>query len=158
MIITVNTEHPISAVDQAVLRALLSDPWPAAPAAPEEKAEEKSDYDKAVDARVKAQAEPAKAPAKRTRKAPAKVVEEPTPEPEAAPSAPTAPAAESADEEATDGPSLEDAISLATKLVSEGKRPKVKEALASIGVGRVSQLKPEQVQAFIDAVGEEDVL
>lgn len=53
---------------------------------------------------------------------------------------------------APDGPVLGDAVAAATKLVSGGGSKKVKEALAEIGVKRVSELAPDQIQAFLDAL------
>lgn len=72
--------------------------------------------------------------------------EEPAPEPE--------PAAEEDDEDllGTEGPTLEDAVARATALVSDGKAPDVKAALAKVGVARVSKLPADKVEEFIDAL------
>lgn len=53
------------------------------------------------------------------------------------------------DSDGDDGATLQDAIDLATKVVSEGKAKAVKAALTSAGVKRVSELKASQVAAFM---------
>lgn len=50
---------------------------------------------------------------------------------------------------AEEGPTLQDAVDLATKMVSEGKSADVKSALAEVGAARVSQLKGESIAAFL---------
>ena len=59
-----------------------------------------------------------------------------------------------AEEELIDGPSLSDAITAATKLVSEGEASRVKAALAEVGAKRVSDLAAGDVAAFISALEE----
>lgn len=44
------------------------------------------------------------------------------------------------------------AIALATKMVSDGEAKKVKEALASAGANRVSELKGDAVAKFLEAL------
>lgn len=56
-----------------------------------------------------------------------------------------------ADEEG-DGPTMQDAVELATKLVSNGEAKRVKEALADAGAKRVSELKADKVADFIAAL------
>lgn len=93
---------------------------------------------KATPARLEeiAETKPAKAaPAKTATKA--KAEPEPEPEPEAA-------------EEG--GATMEQAVEAATKLVAGGKAAKVKTALTDLGVKRVSELDPSDIQAFLDAV------
>lgn len=50
------------------------------------------------------------------------------------------------------GATLEDAVARATTLVSEGRAAEVKAALATAGAKRVSELKPANIQAFLDAL------
>lgn len=45
---------------------------------------------------------------------------------------------------------LDDAVTLATQLVSDGKAPAVKAALAVAGAKRVSELKGDAITAFIN--------
>lgn len=91
--------------------------------------------------------------------------EEPTPAPapkpapakKAAPAPKPEPVKEEAAEaldEALDGLataqcSLEDAITLATKMVSEGNQAAVKAAITSVGAKRVSEMKGDQIAKFI---------
>ena len=56
------------------------------------------------------------------------------------------------DEPATDGPSMEDAVAAATKLVSTGQAPKVKAALTAAGAKRVSELTADKIADFIAAL------
>ena len=50
------------------------------------------------------------------------------------------------------GATMEDAVALATKLVSSGQAAKVKAALAEAGAKRVSELKDEDIASFIAAL------
>ncbi len=78
---------------------------------------------------------------KRTRKVP-----EPTPEPTPEPEQPELPISD-------EGPTLGDAVSRATQLVSDGKAATVKAALAKVGAKRVSELsKPAQIEQFLAAL------
>jgi hypothetical protein len=52
----------------------------------------------------------------------------------------------------SEGPTLEDAIARATKMVSEGQTAAVKAALSSVGAKRVSELEADKVPAFLDAL------
>lgn len=47
------------------------------------------------------------------------------------------------------GTSVEDAVARAATLLSAGKAEKVKAALSTLDISRVSQLKPSQVEAFL---------
>jgi hypothetical protein len=77
----------------------------------------------------------------------------------AAPKAKAAPRAEEPVEEAeevveddapdADGATMEDAVALATKLVSSGQAAKVKAALAEAGAKRVSELGEDKIADFI---------
>lgn len=77
----------------------------------------------------------------------------------AAPKAKPAPKAEEPVEEAeeaveddapdADGATMEDAVALATKLVSSGQAAKVKAALAEAGAKRVSELGEDKIADFI---------
>lgn len=55
-------------------------------------------------------------------------------------------------EPAGDGPTMSDAVAAATKLVSSGESAKVKAALESVGVARVSGLDESQVADFLAAL------
>ena len=127
--ITLTLGLPLSDHDRAVLSALATAGLGDLPPAPAKKAPAK------------------KAPAK---KAPAKKALEPAPaEPET--EAPEAPAPE-APAKGTDGPTVDDAVARAASLLSEGRADAVKAALASLDINRVSQLKPSQVGAFLEAL------
>lgn len=51
-----------------------------------------------------------------------------------------------------EGPTVGDAVTEATKLISAGQQAKVKEALAGCGVKRVSELKGDSIAAFLIAL------
>jgi hypothetical protein len=72
---------------------------------------------------------------------------EPTPEPEAD----DAVADDSSDADA-DAPTLEDAVALATKLVSAGKSKEVKAALTDVGAKRVSEVDEDKIGELIAAL------
>jgi hypothetical protein len=96
------------------------------------------------DAPAPAEAAPAakKATAKKAAAKP-----EPTPEPEAD----EAVADDSSDADA-DAPTLEDAVALATKLVSAGKSKEVKAALTDVGAKRVSEVDEDKIGELIAAL------
>ena len=48
-----------------------------------------------------------------------------------------------------DAPTMEDAVSLATKMVSDGKTAEVKAALAAVGAKRVSEISEAKIAEFI---------
>lgn len=52
------------------------------------------------------------------------------------------------------GPTMADAVALATKLVSEGQAAKVKEALAGVGAKRVSELTDDTIATFVSSLSE----
>jgi ribonuclease E len=57
------------------------------------------------------------------------------------------------DEGEDEGPTLDDAVSAATDLVSKGKSATVKAALKKVGAARVSELtKTSDIQKFLDAL------
>lgn len=61
--------------------------------------------------------------------------------------------ADSDDEpETSNGATMEDAVALATSLVSGGKAAQVKSALAECGAKRVSELAEDKIPAFIAAL------
>jgi len=125
MHITINTAEELSDLDKSILRTLLGHSAPSS--APATVAE--------------AEAKPEKpAPAKKK-----KVATKPAPEPELE---------EEEEEEATnDGaPSMEDAVSLATKLVNGGRASDVKAALAEAGCKRVSELDESDIASFVEAL------
>jgi hypothetical protein len=90
---------------------------------------------------------------------------EPAPEPEPAKPAKAAkkaakpePAPEPEPEEdlvGGDGPTMADAVARATVLVSEGGAAKVKEALATVGAKRVSEMAESDIPAFLAALESE---
>jgi len=73
-----------------------------------------------------------------------------TPKPEAD----AAPPADPADEDLVGGtgPTMADAVALATELVSTGKATKVKAALTDLGAARVSELKEKDIPTFMAAL------
>lgn len=95
---------------------------------------------------------PAPKPAPEKKAAPApKPAPAPEPEPvkEEAAEAPEESLDEALGELATAQYTLEDAITLATKMVSEGNQAAVKEAITSVGAKRVSEMKGDQIAKFI---------
>lgn len=125
MHISINTEEGLSDLDKQILAVLAGGVAPAAakPAAKAEKAEEKP--------------KPA---------AKAKATKKPEPEPEPEPEEEEAPE-EEADEESEN--TLEDAVALATKMVSNGEAAKVKSALGKVGAKKVSEIPEDKVDEFI---------
>lgn len=121
MFISFNTDE-LSPQDIAVLRAVVGDAPVSAPSTP-------------------APAAKASSPAKATTKAAPKAEKAAEPAEE--------PAEVAVAEEATDGPTMEDAVALATKLVSAGEAARVKAALAECGAKRVSELAEDKVGVFI---------
>lgn len=129
MIITIDTNVELSTLDLALIGTLIGN-GPVATPLPESTP-------------TKAEA---KAPAKKA--TPAK----PAPEPE--------PETVEADEEdllggtepEADAPTMADAVAAATKLVSSQKGSVVKAALTDLGVKRVSELKDDQIAAFLAAL------
>ena len=87
--------------------------------------------------------------AKKTSAPKAAAKPEPEPEPEEEPE--TDEPSEAADDEA---PTKDQAIELATKLVSSGGAKKVKAALTEIGVKKVSELSDEDVLTFINLLND----
>ena len=156
--ITLTLELPLSDHDRAVLSALatagLGD-LPPAPARagghtpkPESVEDVAAPKTEAKPAPKAPEPAPAEAPAK---KAPAKKAPAPEPETEA-PEAPAGTEAPEAPAKGTDGPTVDDAVARAASLLSEGRADAVKAALASLDINRVSQLKPSQVGAFLEAL------
>ena len=134
--ITLTLELPLSDHDRAVLSALATAGLGELLPAPAKKA-------------PAPEPAPAEAPAK---KAPAKKAPVPEPAPaEPETEAPAEPETE-APAKGTDGPTVDDAVARAASLLSEGRADSVKAALASLDINRVSQLKPSQVGAFLEAL------
>lgn len=125
MQITINTEQELSALDLRVLRALAGD-----------NAEEA----------VSKPAKPAAAPAKATA---APKAEKAAKKPEPDEDEDTTEEGDG-DEDEAKGPTLQDAVALATKLVSGGKAKEVKAALTELGAKRVSELDEDSIPQFID--------
>lgn len=48
---------------------------------------------------------------------------------------------------------MQDAVDRATELISAGKQPVIKKALADLGAKRVADLKGDQIREFIEALG-----
>lgn len=96
-------------------------------------------------AEVAEEPEPEPAPTK-----PAKAASKPKPEPEPEVEEP----AEEPEEDliSGDAPTMSDAVAAATELVSDGKAALVKEALASVGAKRVSELAEGDIAAFLAAL------
>lgn len=132
MQITFNTNE-LSATDVAILNVLTGgEATPLGTVAPK--------------AAPKAAPAPAKAaPAKAAPKAEPVVEEEETPTSEEA--------GDTGDADLLgDQPTMADAVSAATQLVSSGGAAKVKEALAEVGAKRVSEMKTEDIPAFLAAL------
>lgn len=149
--ITLTIELPLSDRDRAVLSALATAGLGDLPPAPfraggyTPKPESVEEVGKAKPA-PKAKAKPAP----KAKPEPEPVKPEPV---EAAPAAEPAPEPEPEPvEDGTDGPTVDDAVARAAALLSEGRADTVKAALASLNINRVSQLKPSQVGAFLEAL------
>jgi hypothetical protein len=69
-----------------------------------------------------------------------------------------APVEEPEEEEAAEGPTMQDAIDKATELVGEGRAAEVKGALANFGVKRVGELDESQVAEFLEALEGDSVV
>ena len=134
--ITLTLELPLSDHDRAVLSALATAGLGELPPAPAKKA-------------PAPEPAPAEAPAK---KAPAKKAPEPETEAPAPAEAPAPEPETEAPDKGTDGPTVDDAVARAASLLSEGRADAVKAALESLDINRVSQLKPSQVGAFLEAL------
>lgn len=150
---------PLTDTDRAVLKALAETGLGDLPPAPFKaggytpKPESVEDVGKAKPA-PKAKAKPApKAKPEPVKDEPAPAKPEPV---EAAPAAEPEPAKdepEQAKDEDGPGTSVDDAVARAAALLSEGKAEQVKAALAALDINRVSQLKPSQVEAFLNELG-----
>ena len=140
--ITLTLELPLSDHDRAVLSALATAGLGELPTAPAKKA-------------PAPEPAPAEAPAKKApaKKAPEPETEAPAPAEAPAPEPEPEPEPETeAPDKGTDGPTVDDAVARAASLLSEGRADAVKAALASLDINRVSQLKPSQVGAFLEAL------
>ena len=139
--ITLTLELPLSDHDRAVLSALATAGLGELPPAPAKKA-------------PAPEPAPAEAPAKKApaKKAPAKEAPEPETEAPAPAEAPAPEPETEAPDKGTDGPTVDDAVARAASLLSEGRADTVKAALESLDINRVSQLKPSQVGAFLEAL------
>ena len=102
---------------------------------------------------------PAPAPKKKARKkpapAPAPAPEEPAPVPAPAPEEPAPAPAPAPEDGGSDEGLLDVAVKRATALLAEGDTTPVKEALKAAGARRVSQLKGDAIQVFLDALPQE---
>lgn len=143
MQIVLDTNQSLSDTEKAVLRTLLgeSGPTPVTEPAggwseggPEEKPAKKS------------------APAKKA--APKKQAKpDPEPEPDEDEAEADEPEVDDLADADEDAPTMDDAIRVATELVSDGKAAQVKEALAELGAKRVSELSADDVPAFLQSLG-----
>lgn len=149
---------PLTDTDRAVLKALAETGLGDLPPAPFKagghtpKPESVEDVGKAKPA-PKAKAKPAPKPVE-AKPEPVEAKPEPVkdePEPVKDEPAPKAKPA-TTDEDGT-GTSVDDAVAAAAALLSEGKAEQVKAALAALDINRVSQLKPSQVEAFLNELG-----
>ena len=105
----------------------------------------KAEAEAAKAAQEQPEPEAEEAPKPRRRRSRAAAKPEPEPEPEV----------EAEDDEDDDllgggGPTMEDAVALATKLIDDDRAADVKAALASIGVKKVGELKGAGIAAFIE--------
>ena len=145
--ITLTLELPLSDHDRAVLSALATAGLGDLPPAPVRAGGHTPKPESVEDvAAPKTEAKPAP----KAKKAPAKKA--PEPEPETPAEAPAPEPAPEAPAKGTDGPTVDDAVARAASLLSEGRADAVKAALASLDINRVSQLKPSQVGAFLEAL------
>lgn len=127
-----NTAEPLTEQDRALLKALLGEETGSTPVS------------------APAAAAPAKAAKKAAPKA-EKAAPAPEPEPEDEPEADAEPEADE-DLVGDDGPTMEDAVALATKLVSSGQAAKVKAALGEVGAKKVSEIKAGDIATFVNAL------
>lgn len=134
MQITIDTNN-LSELDVAMLGFLAGQEATEAP-------DEQGDDEPPAAPAAKANGDTKKAAAKA---APAPVVEEPDEDLLGGGDAP----------EPTDGPTMTDAVARATTLVSEGGAAKVKEALATVGAKRVSEMDEKDIPAFLAALDAE---
>lgn len=122
-----NTNEPLSDHDKAILLALAgaeSAPAPAAKAS-------------------------APAPAAKASKAAPKAEKKAEPEPEDTAEDEVEETAPEPDTEASDDVTLEQAVALATKMVSAGKAADVKKALGAVGAKKVSEIPEGKVGEFV---------
>lgn len=163
--IDIDTEREtLSAYDKGVLRALAGDvsaPSTTAETLPLELPEAKPEPIVKAPAPKAAPKAPVKA-AQAKEQAPEPEVapsatEEPEPEPEATPEPEAAPeptpAKAKANTTSTDLPVMELLVRQAAELISSGERARVKVALDAVGAARVSEVTPEQADAFMKALG-----
>ena len=138
MFISFETDK-LSATDIAMLEALVK-ATPAKPAEPPAKAKPA----KAPEAPAKEVEKPAKAKPTKPAEAPAKATEKPS-KPTETPAAPDAPA--TAVPPADDD--IQEAIKLASQMISQGKTAEVKTALSNAGAARVSELTGPAIASFM---------
>ena len=135
------SEADVKRLAEAVSVAMCATPVAVTAPAPEEPAPTPAPEEK-----------PAPAPKKKARKksapapAPAPAPEEPAPAPAPAPAP---------EDGGSDEGLLDVAVKRATALLAEGDTTPVKEALKAAGARRVSQLKGDAIQVFLDALPQE---
>ena len=139
MQIIIHDTNELSELDLTVLKALVGVESSTPAAANKASSTAAPAAEKAAPAAKKAAAA---APAKKAAAKP-----EPDPEPEAEEEEP-----EAEDEDLVGGPTMADAVALATKLVSEGRAVEVKSTLAECGAAkRVSELEGDNIAKFVNA-------
>lgn len=146
--ITIDTNH-LTDIDLRVLAVLSggASPSPVVAGPIDEPAPASAADDKPAPKRRRAtkKTEPAPDPAPSDDDNDAVTAEEPAEEPSANDDAGDSEKADSGEEEIT----MADAVRVATELVSNGRAKDVKAALADFGAGRVSELKGDDIAAFV---------
>ena len=147
------SEADVKRLAEAVSVAMCA--TPVAVTAPEEPAPAPASEKPAPAPKKKARKKPAPAPAPAPEEpapAPSPAPEDPAPAPTPAPAPAPAPAPEDG---GSDEGLLDVAVKRATALLAEGDTTPVKEALKAAGARRVSQLKGDAIQVFLDALPQE---
>ena len=135
MLLTIDTEKPISALDKSLIRTIIGDVFEA----PESQ----------TPAEQTPEEEPKPAPRKRAAKKTAAPKPDPEPEPEDETPADEPDEADEADAE----PTKEDALTLAQKVMDDHEKAgitAVKDVLAGLGLKRVGEMKDTQAGEFIE--------
>lgn len=144
--ITLTLDLPLSHDDLAVLASLIGvSPAKLTEAGPAEAELAKSAEDEPAEPPKKKRGRPTKAEAEAKAEAAKAAEAEPT---EAKPDEPTEAKPASSD----DASRMDEAVTRASELLSQGRAGDVKAALGDLGVSRVSQLKPAQIDEFLAAL------
>ena len=149
--ISITAEGPKAAEDalasmKSLVEAAQVQTLPAATPEPIVRTADKVLAAKAEAEAAKAAQEPEAEEAPKPRRRRSRAAAKPEPEPE--------PEVEAEDDEDDDllgaGPTMEDAVALATKLIDDDRAADVKAALASVGVKKVGELRGDDIAAFIE--------